>query len=103
MFFFLLDYNPQIKPLNINIQYTKNFYAATMITKNLQNVFGSSIVFTDQIEDADLIISDHYEHDESLNGQFFLFRNNFEPDDWSLLLKNALAYIHTNSFHKRLN
>lgn len=47
MFFFLLDYNTQIKPLKINIQYTKNFYAATMITKNLQNVFGSSIVFTD--------------------------------------------------------
>lgn len=47
MFFFLLDYNPQIKPLKINIQYTKNFYAATMITKNLQNVFRSSIVFTD--------------------------------------------------------
>ena len=70
LFFFLLDHNVQIKPLKINVQYTKNFYAANMIIQSLQDVFGSAITFSDRIDLADFIISDSYENAEALQGDF---------------------------------
>ncbi|WP_208422442.1 helix-turn-helix domain-containing protein [Latilactobacillus fragifolii] len=102
LFFFLLDYNLQIKPLKINVQYTKNFYAASMIIHSLQDVFGSAITFTDRIDQADFIISDSYEHPPSLAGHFFLFNNIYNPTDWSSLLETVLHQIYTKSFYKTL-
>lgn len=103
LFFFLLDYNVQIKALKITVQYTKNFYAANMIIKSLQDVFSSAITFTDRIDQADFIISDSYENAENLNGDFFLFNNIFNPHDWSILLKTVLQLVYDKSFYKTLH
>lgn len=103
LFFFLLDYNSQIKPLKINVQYSKNFYAANMIIKSLQDVFGSVITFTDRIDQADFIISDSYERVEKLKGNFFLFNNIFNPNDWSALLNALLQQVYSKTFYKTLH
>lgn len=102
LFFFLLDYNTRIKPLKINVQYTKNFYAANMISESLQDVFGSAITFIDRIDQADFIISDSYENAEELPGDFFLFNNIFNPHDWSTLLTTLLQQIYGKNFYKTL-
>ncbi|WP_448949588.1 helix-turn-helix domain-containing protein [Latilactobacillus sakei] len=103
LFFFLLDYNVQIKPLKINVQYTKNFYAANMIIKSLQDVFGSAITFIDRIDQADFIISDSYENAEELDGDFFLFNNIFNPHDWSTLLRTVLQQVYGKTFYKTVH
>ncbi|WP_424348700.1 helix-turn-helix domain-containing protein [Latilactobacillus sp. 5-91] len=103
LFFFLLDYNVQIKPLKINVQYSKNFYAANMIIRSLQDVFGPAITFTNRIDQADFIISDSYEHAEKLNGEFFLFNTVFNPQDWSALLNALLQSIYSKTFYKTLH
>ncbi|SPE22951.1 helix-turn-helix domain-containing protein [Latilactobacillus sakei] len=103
LFFFLLDYNVQIKPLKINVQYTKNFYAANMIIKSLQDVFGPAITFIDRIDQADFIVSDSYENSETLKGDFFLFNNIFNPHDWSTLLSTVLQQVYGKTFYKTLN
>ncbi|XEO94117.1 helix-turn-helix domain-containing protein [Latilactobacillus sakei] len=103
LFFFLLDYNVQIKPLKINVQYTKNFYAANMISESLQNVFGSAITFTDRIDQADFIVSDSYENAEALQGDFFLFNNIFNPHDWSTLLSTVLQQVYSKTFYKTVH
>lgn len=103
LFFFLLDHNVKIKPLKINVQYTKNFYAANMIIQSLQDVFGSAITFTDRIDQADFIVSDSYENAEALQGDFFLFNNIFNPHDWSTLLSTLLQQVYSKTFYKTVH
>ena len=74
-----------------------------MIIKSLQDVFGSAITFTDRIDQADFIISDSYENAEALQGDFFLFNNIFNPQDWSTLLSTLLQQVYGKTFYKTIH
>ncbi|WP_086314465.1 hypothetical protein A5821_002036 [Enterococcus sp. 7F3_DIV0205] len=94
---FVYNSSSHQKKLKILIQYSKTIYGYDLIKNRLSNFFSkSAITFTYNMEEADIIISDSYEHTKSENEQaiVFYFEYPYDQDEWHKLLKSISQLLY---------
>ncbi|WP_242596406.1 hypothetical protein IGL98_000595 [Enterococcus sp. DIV0840] len=70
--------------------------------KSLSSFFSSeSIVFIDESEQSDILISDCYEKDYP-NENFFYFDNPLDKNEWQSLLKYVSNKLYETIFYKQI-
>lgn len=95
LLFYIIDASKKNKPLKIFCQYSKNFYTVDEIKNSLSSIFSSSdISFTDNVQQADIVISDSYEGDIP-NHNFFYFATPYDPQTWNSLSQ----FVHSKLYH----
>ncbi|MGX7264692.1 helix-turn-helix domain-containing protein [Enterococcus crotali] len=98
LLYYVIDSSRKITPLIIFCQYSKNFYTVDEIQNSLLTIFGrSAIQFTNDIQQADVVISDAYEGNIP-NQNFFYFAEPYNPDTWRLLSRFIQAKLHDATF-----
>ncbi|WP_342513756.1 helix-turn-helix domain-containing protein [Sporosarcina sp. FSL K6-1522] len=84
--FFLADKFVKAKPIMIYIQLSKDCFSTSVVKSRILKFFNTDgLVFTDDIKQADLIVSDNYEENID-NDKFFYFDDLYNLQDWSSLI-----------------
>ncbi|MGX7150377.1 helix-turn-helix domain-containing protein [Enterococcus ureasiticus] len=102
LFYFFIDSSKKSQQLKICIQYSKNQITTAEMKKSLSSFFSSeSIVFIDESEQSDILISDCYEKDYP-NENFFYFDNPLDKNEWQSLLKYVSNKLYKTIFYKQI-
>lgn len=96
------DLNHSFNPVYVLLQITENVYMGEIIRKNIQDFFhGELVKFTDDLSQADVVISDTYEQENYRCPQVYL-DNPYDASQWERVFSFLSEFLYKRSFYQRM-
>ncbi|MDT1957102.1 helix-turn-helix domain-containing protein [Carnobacterium divergens] len=97
LIYYIVDFN-QVAQLKVAIQYSKNIVGESYVENKLTKIFGEeTILISNDLRNADLIISDSYEENIEKT-DFFYMENILDSQTWKILIQHIQSKIMESSF-----
>lgn len=97
--YFIILYLDKHK-LSVFVNYSKNIYSEALIKKKLLSTLSNNtLVIVDNIDDADIIVSDCTEHTLKAGCSFFLIDDISEIETWINLINHLMVLVLEKNFY----
>lgn len=98
LLYIIYEMNRQTKPVSIYIMHTSGILNTAYVKSILLQFFNKNLIsFCDDIEEADIIVSDAHES-SSTSKKSFYFENVFNQDTWTNLISFISSYLYKKTF-----